>query len=79
MRHSPKRTANIVGCWQKSTEITCFVHSLLFDVLILVRYRAAAQGQREGLADENPSEDSLGFSDENVSVVYQMSGQHIKD
>ena len=44
-----------------------------------MRYRAATDAQREGLTDENASEDSLGLSDESVSVVYQMSGQHIKD
>ena len=45
----------------------------------LVRYRAGAEGQREGLTDDNASEDSLGSGDNSVSVVYQLSGQHIKD
>jgi len=44
-----------------------------------VRYRAGTEGQREGLTDDNASEDSLGSGDNSVSVVYQLSGQHIKD
>lgn len=56
-----------------------FLSSFQFLFLIVVRYRAGTEEQREGLTDDNASEDSLGFSDDSVSVVYKISGQHIKD
>ncbi len=51
----------------------------LYIFYISVRYRVGATGEQDELALDGGSEDSSELPEGSMSVVYQLSGQHIKE